>query len=114
MNHPRIRRRTDLRPVLVAIIAVVGLCVPLGALAAGRIGTIEASYSLGRLEAEELALERENEKLTLEVSTLRSPARLLKLAHDRFHMAAPGTGDLLLEGGASPLMPLAHAMAARK
>ena len=98
MNRPRLPRRTALLPIVRRMVAVLGLAIPAGILAAGRIGSLEQGYALGRLQAEELALGRENQKLTLEVSTLRAPARLERLAH-RFQMAAPGSGDVLIEGG---------------
>jgi cell division protein FtsL len=110
----RLRRRTDLRPVLRSMLAVLALAAPLGAIAAGRIGAIEQGYALGRLQAQELALERDNEKLMLEVSTLRSPARLEHLAREKLHMAPPGAGDTLIEGGGPPSSALEHAMAERR
>jgi cell division protein FtsL len=114
MNRPRLSRKTDVRPVVRAMLAVLGLALPLGVIAAGRISAIEKGYALGRLQAEELALERDNEKLTLEVSTLRAPARLERLAREKLHMAAPGSGDLLLEGGGPPSGPLVRAVAERR
>lgn len=114
MNRPRIPRRTHLAPVLWAMFAALSLVAPVGAIAAGRIGAIEQGYALGRLQAEELALERENQKLMLEVSTLRSPARLERIAKEQLHMAAPGSGDVLIEGGDSLPSTLGRAVAARR
>jgi cell division protein FtsL len=113
MNRPRLPRKTALQPVLRPMLAVLGLVIPAGVLAAGRVGSLEQSYALGRLQAEELALERENQKLTLEVSTLRAPARLERLAR-RFHMAAPGDGDVLVEGGRPAASALGRAVAERR
>jgi cell division protein FtsL len=114
MNRPRIPRKTLLRPIVWVMLGVVGLMLPAGLFAAGRIGSIEQGYVLGRQQAEELALERENQKLTLEVSTLRAPARLERLARERLRMAAPGNGDLLMEGGGSPQSSLGRALAERR
>ena len=114
MKRPRIRRRTDVRPILLSMGAVLGLALPLGVMAAGRISAIEQGYALGRLQAEELAIERDNEKLMLEVSTLRAPARLERLAREKLHMAAPGSGDVLIEGGGPPAGPLVRAVAERR
>jgi hypothetical protein len=113
MIRPRLPRKTALGPILRPMLVVVGLAIPSGVLAAGRVGSLEQGYSLGRLQAEELALERENQKLTLEVSTLRAPARLERLAH-RFHMAAPGDGDVLVEGGGPSAAALGRAVAERR
>ncbi len=114
MKHPRVRRKTDVRPVVAAMLATLGLALPLGLIASGRISAIEQGYTLGRLQAEELALERDNEKLMLEVSTLRAPVRLEHLARERLHMAAPGSGDVILEGGGPALGPLVRAVAERR
>ena len=54
MNPPRVRRRTDLRPTLSAMLAVAGLAFPLGAIAAGRISAIEQGRNpthLGELDS---------------------------------------------------------------
>jgi len=112
VNRPRLPRKTALRPVLWPMVAVVGLALPCGILAAGRVGALEQGYALGRLQAEELALERENQRLTLEVSTLEAPARLERIAH-KLHMAAPGEGDVLIEGGGIPPAALGRAIAER-
>jgi cell division protein FtsL len=95
------------------MLAVLGLAIPAGILAAGRIGSLEQGYALGRLQAEELALGRDNQKLTLEVSTLRTPARLERLAH-KFQMAAPGAGDVLIEGGGAAQETLGRALTERR
>jgi cell division protein FtsL len=113
MNRPRLPRRTALRPIVRPMLAVLGLVIPAGILASGRVGSLEQGYSLGRLQAEELALERENQKLTLEVSTLRAPARLERLAR-HLHMAAPGDGDVLVEGGGPSPSALGRAIAERR
>ncbi len=113
MSRQRLPRRTALRPIIRRMLAVLGLVIPAGALAAGRVGSLEQGYALGRLQAEELALERENQKLTLEVSTLRAPARLERLAR-RLHMAAPGQGDVLVEGGGPSSGALGRAIAERR
>ena len=67
--------------------------------AAGRIWVLEQGYELSRLRAEEQTLSRENGRLSLELSTLRAPARLERLAHGKLSMSTPGSGDILMEGG---------------
>lgn len=114
MKRHRVRRKTDVRPIVRAMLATLGLALPLGLVASGRISAIEQGYALGRLQAEELALERDNEKLMVEVSTLRAPARLERLAREKLHMAPPGSGDMILEGGGPPLGPLVRALAERR
>jgi len=91
--------RRQLRPVLRAVLGfgvVAGLLI---LLAAGRISVLEQGYELSRLRSEEQFLTRENGRLSLELSTLRTPGRLERLARGKFSMAAPGSGDILLEGG---------------
>jgi cell division protein FtsL len=91
--------RRQLRPVLRAILGFGLLAGLLVVHAAGRVWVLEQGYELSRLRAEEQTLDRENGRLSLELTTLRTPERLERLARGKLFMAAPGSGDILLEGG---------------
>ena len=68
-----------------------------------RVMVVDMGYRLSRAEAEERSLIRENDRLKLELATLKSPARLEKLAREKLGMAAPSgplVTSLPLEGKA--------------
>ncbi len=95
------------RPVAVTVAAVVWTTLGFGLLsallvahAAGRIGVVDEWLALSRLQTEEQALSRENNRLRLEVLTLRSPARLEKLNRDKLGLVQPSAADVLREHGA--------------
>jgi cell division protein FtsL len=86
--------------------AAVGFALLAGLLilhAAGRIWVLEQGYELSRLRSDEQTLARENGRLSLELNTLRAPARLERIARGKLLMSTPGSGDLLLEGGPAGL-----------
>jgi cell division protein FtsL len=94
------------RPVGARVSAVVWTAVGFALLsallvahAAGRIGVIDEGLALSRLQTEEQALSRENARLRLEVLTLRSPARLEKLNHDKLGLVQPSALEVLHEHG---------------
>jgi len=91
--------RRQLKPVLRAVLGFALLAGLLILHAAGRIWVLEQGYELSRLRSEEQTLVRENGRLSLELTTLRTPARLERLSRGRHFMAAPGSGDILSEGG---------------
>ena len=70
--------------------------------AAGRIGVIDEGLALSKLQTEEQALSRENARLRLEMLTLRSPARLEKLNHDKLGLVPPTAAEVLHEHGLHP------------
>jgi cell division protein FtsL len=97
------------RPVAVKVSPVVWTAVGFGLLsallvahAAGRIGVIDEGLVLGKLQTEEQSLSRENARLRLELLTLRSPARLEKLNHDKLGLVPPSAGEVLHEHGVGP------------
>ncbi len=92
-----------LKPVLRAVLGFGVLAGLLVLHAAGRIWVLEQGYDLSRLRTEEQTLARENGRLSLELTTLRTPERLEHLARAKLFMAAPGSGDILLEGGPAGL-----------
>ncbi|WNG34681.1 cell division protein FtsL [Archangium violaceum] len=69
---------------LFALFAAVGILH-----VTSRVLVVDMGYRLSRAEAEERALIRENDRLKLELATLKSPARLEKLAREKLGMAMP-------------------------
>ncbi len=57
-----------------------------------RYRIVRTGYALGEKLAEERALEEEARKLRLELSFLRSPDRVEKLARDQLGMVKPDPG----------------------
>jgi cell division protein FtsL len=95
--------RQQLRSVVRAAAGFALLAGLLILQAAGRIWVLEQGYELSRLRTEEQTLGQQNGRLSLELNTLRAPARLERLAHGKLFMSTPGTGDMLLEGGPAGL-----------
>jgi cell division protein FtsL len=60
-----------------------------------RVLVVDMGYRLSRAEAEERALTRENDRLKLELATLKNPARLEKLAREKLGMSMPA-GSLVI------------------
>lgn len=83
--------------VLRTTAAFAALAAGLLVLAAGRIRVIDLGFTLSRLQVEQQALVRENARLRIEVLTLRSPARLERLARERLRMAPPASSEVLRE-----------------
>jgi cell division protein FtsL len=60
-----------------------------------RVLVVDMGYRLSKAEAEERALIRENDRLKLELATLKNPARLEKLAREKLGMSMP-SGPLVI------------------
>jgi cell division protein FtsL len=60
-----------------------------------RVLVVVLGYRLSRAETEERALTRENDRLKLELATLKNPARLEKLAREKLGMSMPA-GPLVM------------------
>ena len=86
-------RRVSLGTVLSQMLPVVlcwGLLAAVGILhVASRSQVVDAAYRLSSLEAENRALLLDNDRLKLELATLKRPARLEALARTRLGMAPP-------------------------
>ena len=54
-----------------------------------RVLVVDMGYRLSKAEAEERALIRENDRLKLELATLKNPTRLEKLAREKLGMSMP-------------------------
>ena len=60
-----------------------------------RVLVVDMGYRLSRAEAESRTLTRDNDRLKLELATLKNPARLEKLAREKLGMSMP-SGPLVI------------------
>ena len=60
-----------------------------------RVLVVDMGYRLSKAETEERTLTRENDRLKLELATLKNPARLEKLAREKLGMSMPA-GPLVI------------------
>ncbi|MDF1563830.1 MAG: cell division protein FtsL [Deltaproteobacteria bacterium] len=92
MSEPR--RRIELLPVIAAILIVASFS------AAGlfhtwlRIEGLRIGYAISQATSEQRVLQRENERLHLEVATLEAPARIERIARQELGMRAPGASEV--------------------
>jgi cell division protein FtsL len=68
-----------------------------------RVLVVRAGYGLMDLEAENRTLTSENDRLKLELATLKNPARLEKIAHEELGMAPASPRDVLTVVGSPRL-----------
>ena len=59
-----------------------------------RVLVVRTGYQLSELEAEHRALTRENDRLKLELATLKNPSRLEKIAREDLGMIAASPADV--------------------
>jgi cell division protein FtsL len=70
--------------MLAALFAAVGILH-----VTSRVFVVDMGYRLSRAETEGHTLTRENDRLKLELATLKAPARLERLAREQLGMAMP-------------------------
>ena len=110
-------RRVSLGAVLAQMLPVVlcfGLLGAVGILhVASRSQVVDAAYRLSSLEAESRTLALANDRLKLELATLKRPARLEALARTQLGMAPPQAS--VVDSVAARTGPLAaHAAEGRR
>jgi cell division protein FtsL len=71
-------------------------------------------YRLEQMQKERAAEEEINRHLRLEIETLRSPARIERLATDRLHMVAPGPDEAAVIERVLPTSPPPRSVVARR
>ena len=71
-------------------------------------------YRIERMQQERAAEEEINRHLRLEIETLRSPARIERLATDRLHMVAPGPDEASVIERVLPTTPPPRSVVARR
>jgi cell division protein FtsL len=93
MKRKAARGRASLGGVLGQMLPVVlcwGLLAAVGVLhVASRSRVVDAAYQLSHLESQSRTLTLENDRLKLELATLKRPARLESLARTQLGMAPP-------------------------
>lgn len=75
---------------LFALFAAVGILH-----VTSRVLVVDMGYRLSRAEGESSALTRENDRLKLELATLKGPARLERVAREQLGMAMPAGGAVV-------------------
>ena len=71
-------------------------------------------YRLEQMQKQRAAEEEVNRHLRLEIETLRSPARIERLAKERLHMIAPGPDEAAVIERVLPSTPPPRAVVARR
>ncbi len=77
---------------------------------ASRVMIVDVGYRLSKLETESRELTREQDKLKLELATLKSPTALERVAREKLGMVPPPVGSVLTVG--SPMARLGRAAGA--
>ena len=81
---------------------------------AARTEVLDTGYALSHLEGENRALTLENDRLKLELATLKRSARLEKLGRENLGMAPPASGSVtVLKALDRPTSPRPLAVAGR-
>jgi len=73
-----------------------------------RVLVVDAGYKLSRLQQQSRELTQANDKLKLELATLRSPLRLERLAREQLGMAPPSAAAVI-NVGSGPVRTAAKA-----
>lgn len=76
----------------------------------GRVLVVDMGYRLSKAESESRSLTRENDRLKLELATLKAPARLERLAREQLGMAMPAGSAVI---ALTPELPGTKRAAAR-
>ncbi len=93
MSHVSPRSTVSVGRVLMNLLPAVllfGLFAGVGILhVTSRVLVVDMGYRLSKAESEGRSLTRENDRLKLELATLKAPARLERLAREQLGMAMP-------------------------
>lgn len=93
------KRRPALRAVLAQLLPAVLLSLLFAAVGVihvtSRLLVVHAGYRLSELENDGRSLVRENDRLKLELATLRSPARLEPIAREKLGLVPPPAGSVI-------------------
>jgi cell division protein FtsL len=88
---------------LLPAVLLFGLFAAVGMLhVTSRVLVVDMGYRLSKAESEGRALTRENDRLKLELATLKAPARLEKLAREQLGMAMPAGTAVVSLGAEGP------------
>jgi len=76
-----------------------------------RVMVVDMGYRLSRAEAESRTLTRENDRLKLELATLKAPTRLERVAREQLGMSMPAGSAVVSLGADAPSRASASASA---
>ncbi|MBX5483617.1 MAG: cell division protein FtsL [Myxococcaceae bacterium] len=95
MNKPRVSILSVLLHLLPAFL-LCGLFAAVGIIhVSSRVLVVRVGYQLSALQLESRTLARENDRLKLELATLKSPARLERVAREELGMAPPTAAQVI-------------------
>ena len=60
-----------------------------------RVEVVDSGYRLSQLESDSQRFQLENDRLKLELATLKSPSRLERVARETLQLAPPAAGSVL-------------------
>jgi cell division protein FtsL len=106
----RERQREMLRSVAIGVFLVVVVLFS----AWQHFELLRHGYRLEQMQKERAAEEEINRHLRLEIETLRSPARIERLATERLHMVAPGPSEAAVIERVLPAAPPTRSVVARR
>jgi cell division protein FtsL len=106
----RERQREMVRSVAIGVVLVLVLLFS----AWQHFELLRHGYRLEQMQRERAAEEEIRRHLRLEIETLRSPARIERLATRRLHMVAPGPDDAAVIERVLPSPPPPSSVAARR
>jgi len=93
------KRKPALRAVLGQLLPAVLLSLLFATVGVihvtSRLLVVHAGYRLSALENDGRSLVRENDRLKLELATLRSPARLERIAREKLALGPPPAGSVI-------------------
>ncbi|WP_338864346.1 cell division protein FtsL [Myxococcus stipitatus] len=92
--------------LLFALFAAVGILH-----VTSRVMVVDMGYRLSRAEAESRSLTRENDRLKLELATLKAPGRLERVAREQLGMAMPAGSAVVSLSAEKPARSSASAAA---
>ena len=74
----------------IALLAAVGVVH-----VTSRVLVVKVGYELSKLDSESTALTRDNDRLKLELATLRSPGKLESIARTQLGMSPPSPSSII-------------------
>jgi len=74
----------------IALLAAVGVVH-----VTSRVLVVKVGYELSKLDGESAALTRDNDRLKLELATLKSPSRLEAIARSKLNMSPPAPASII-------------------
>lgn len=106
----RTRQRELWRSAAIAVLLVVVVLFS----AWQHFELLRHGYRVEKLQQEYASQQELNRRLRLEIETLRSPARIERLATERLHMIAPALDDALVIQRVVPPAPPARSIVASR